>query len=499
MAAAQAVSGTNIAPQQVGNPIIGTPPIQVGPSTSIPLLQSRLTPQQASIAAQLIMGSSQPTLTSPAYVSPSKSTPSSTASSPGGTILSTIGGIMSSIGQIVAPGGSQPKTNVPNLINTGGQPAALNVAPSKGGLVTASSSSSSSAKIVTPAPPAGDPYAGLADPNKGVTQTRLSQLAGAPAAQPKIDYYSLSRDVQSELEPAQLAAFSEASQKVLQRGSAGRNEQTKAFYAKAQKEYIDHMRSSNLTAKELKSWVSGQLGKIKSIPTDLFQKSSDGFIRGANTYATMKLGIELGKTPPATVAAAADDEEDDPDLSMMVTTGKGLKKRKPAKAPKMKLKLKRRSFYGSGSTAVLQTKSKKFHMLSNYYIDLNKLDDDSILSVKYTKNDAPHPNIKVQKINSETRDVIKDILDNKFNKRLFEKMQTEDRRIVSNFVKRCKLDVDLPEDSFDRDFQLLKGEWIAGNDNPDIKKQLRKYVLIGQQEGRLPRSQAMMILYQLSL
>ena len=95
--------------------------------------------------------------------------------------------------------------------------------------------------------------------------------------------------------------------------------------------------------------------------------------------------------------------------------------------------------------------------------------------------------------------MIKDILNNKFNARLFEKMNADDKRVVSNFVRRCNLDVEIPEDTFNHDFQLLKGEFLAGNDSIQIKNELKKYTLHGMNEGRLPRSTALLLLYQLSL
>lgn len=164
----------------------------------------------------------------------------------------------------------------------------------------------------------------------------------------------------------------------------------------------------------------------------------------------------------------------------------------------MKLRLKRRSFYGKGAE-VLQTKTKRFHMLGPYYVDLNKL-DQGILCVKYTKSDAIHQNIKVQKLTHEAKEMIKDILNSRFNARLFDKMAPDDQRVIKNFVKRAKIDLDIDDDDdFERNFQLLKGEFISGNDNPELKKQLKMYTLHGINEGRIPRSTGMLLLYQLSL
>jgi hypothetical protein len=45
----------------------------------------------------------------------------------------------------------------------------------------------------------------------------------------------------------------------------------------------------------------------------------------------------------------------------------------------------------------------------------------------------------------------------------------------------------------------LLGEYQAGNDSPQIKNGLKRYVLEAMGMNKIPRNQAMMLLYQLSL
>lgn len=135
-------------------------------------------------------------------------------------------------------------------------------------------------------------------------------------------------------------------------------------------------------------------------------------------------------------------------------------------------------------------------------MDMKKF-KQGILAIKYTLHNTNHPSIGVQKLSSEAKSMIEDILDGKFNQRLFDKMkELSDRRLIVSFVNSLDLPVDIADhdgEDFDKTFEILKGEFIAGNDSPEIKRELRKYTLIAMKEKRLPKSEGMMILYQLSL
>ena len=46
---------------------------------------------------------------------------------------------------------------------------------------------------------------------------------------------------------------------------------------------------------------------------------------------------------------------------------------------------------------------------------------------------------------------------------------------------------------------MLLGEYQSGNDSPQVKKELKKYIVEALQENKIPKSQAMLLLYELSL
>jgi hypothetical protein len=98
--------------------------------------------------------------------------------------------------------------------------------------------------------------------------------------------------------------------------------------------------------------------------------------------------------------------------------------------------------------------------------------------------------------------MIIDIVDDKYNANLFNKMKQDDQRIVSNFVRVLKIpDIDMSE--FDAGYQLhyevLLGEVNSGNNNPAIKRELKEYILRAITEQLIPKSQGLTKLFELSL
>ena len=141
------------------------------------------------------------------------------------------------------------------------------------------------------------------------------------------------------------------------------------------------------------------------------------------------------------------------------------------------------------------------HYINGKYIDLNKL-KDNILCAKYANNDAHLPTVKVQKITDDVKDIIVDIMADKYSKKLFDKLSSDDKRIIKRLVLALKLDINIDDDAdiqFNKTYQILKGEFISGNDSPLVISQLKKYVVEGMNENKIPRRECFQILYQLSL
>jgi hypothetical protein len=167
------------------------------------------------------------------------------------------------------------------------------------------------------------------------------------------------------------------------------------------------------------------------------------------------------------------------------------------------LKRKKRLIRGRGYTKHEHPmkKPQRHYIGETFYLDLNKL-GDNILCVKYASNDSNLPRLRVQQITQKTTEILRDILNDKFDARIFNLLSTDEKRVVRRFVKAVKLDIDTNDDEekeFQRQFEIVRGEFLSGNDSPQIKSTLKRYVLEALQENKIARSDAYNLLYSLSL
>ena len=162
------------------------------------------------------------------------------------------------------------------------------------------------------------------------------------------------------------------------------------------------------------------------------------------------------------------------------------------------LRRKRRIIGGGSPLPTSRNMDKK--EIGKFTVDLCKL-RQNILSVKYSSCRGSVAGLKVERISEDVKNVIMDIVEDKFNSNLFKKMMTDEQRIVSNFVRTLKIqNVDM--DDFDRayqhEYELLLGEVNSGNNNDKIKKQLKQYILRGINEKLIPRAQGLNQILELS-
>ena len=148
---------------------------------------------------------------------------------------------------------------------------------------------------------------------------------------------------------------------------------------------------------------------------------------------------------------------------------------------------KKNRFFGRGLTD-----DKKFE-IGKFYIDLGKL-HNNILNVKYTSCRGSVPNIKVERISNGVKDVILDIIGNKYNSKLFDKLFTDDQRIIANLIKTLRIpdiNMDVFNKKYEHEYEILLGPVNSGNTNEKVKLQLKKYILRGISENLIPRNQGL--------
>jgi len=169
--------------------------------------------------------------------------------------------------------------------------------------------------------------------------------------------------------------------------------------------------------------------------------------------------------------------------------------------------LRKRPIYGRGfslNTHMGEVNTGRTHRFYKYkfYIDLKKL-ANNILCVKYALNDLTNPRLKPLHISNEVKNIIYDILANRFNNRLYNQLQNVgEKRLIKKLVEICKFDIEIDDESdkeFQKNYEILLGEWKAGNNSPEVKNALKRYVIEAYNENKVPKNQAMMLLYELSL
>ena len=147
----------------------------------------------------------------------------------------------------------------------------------------------------------------------------------------------------------------------------------------------------------------------------------------------------------------------------------------------------KRKIVGKGIT----TPNKIF--INKFTVDVEKL-KKNILNVKYTSCRGSVPNMKIERVSEDVKSVLMDILQNKYNSKLFDKLLTDDQRIVSNFVRTLKIkniDMDNFDKKYQHEYEVLIGEVNCGNSNEQIKKKLKQYILRGISENLIPRAQGL--------
>jgi hypothetical protein len=162
-------------------------------------------------------------------------------------------------------------------------------------------------------------------------------------------------------------------------------------------------------------------------------------------------------------------------------------------------------FVGRG--IALEAEPKKYYEFGKYMISIPHL-GNNILKVKYLQNGNEVPSFNSQKISDDLTDFIEDLVDTgKINERHLNKLEAPEKRLFSKLINQSGLYgkfkirvLKNPNDKAEEDrFELVKGEFIAGNDNPAIVKELKHLIIKFMTEGRIPKNQGHELLFQLSV
>jgi hypothetical protein len=155
--------------------------------------------------------------------------------------------------------------------------------------------------------------------------------------------------------------------------------------------------------------------------------------------------------------------------------------------------------------AVKETPS--YREYGKYAIHLPQLEQQDTLNVKY-KSLGQIPKFKPMAVSDIFRDFILELLDNgKPNARVYTQIPTDERKFFEEMsigagvwnglgLKRTTTSNDEEEN---KRFELLKGEYMAGNNNPKVMSDLRRLIVKMMNDGRIRKNQGVDLLMELSI
>ena len=148
----------------------------------------------------------------------------------------------------------------------------------------------------------------------------------------------------------------------------------------------------------------------------------------------------------------------------------------------------------------------KFIELGNFVISIPHY-NNGILKLKYIKTGQDVPNLTTR-MNEDFIEFIDNFLDTqKINTKMLNKLNSEDKQFFKRLINKSGLSVKYKskelsseqEDQENERFNLVKSEFIAGNDNKDIIKELKFFLLKFMNDGRISKKEGNELLYHLSL
>lgn len=184
--------------------------------------------------------------------------------------------------------------------------------------------------------------------------------------------------------------------------------------------------------------------------------------RGYSSYGTT--GEESGVDTPSST----------PGSTTPVQRGRGIRTKK----------------IGKGISIINTPKHLEF---GKFVIDKHRLDQQGILHFKHKS--LGNTKFKPFPVSEDTKELINDVLNTgKMNHKHFSKLPNNEQSYLYNVIQGAGLlehfKLKLPNDKEDENrFEILKGEFLAGNDNVKLIRELRALIVKFSNEGKITKRQ----------
>lgn len=156
---------------------------------------------------------------------------------------------------------------------------------------------------------------------------------------------------------------------------------------------------------------------------------------------------------------------------------------------------------GGGLGVLDSGHEERFAPFGRYIIHLPSL-NDGVLNIKF-KSMASHHKMPRKVISSKLKDVLLATIERgNVPAKEAQKLSNEDKALLHKVLTLSKVEsplvIEEDEQEMER-FQLLRGIVNAGNDNPEIVKELKGLLMKFMQDGRLKKTEINKVMYELAM
>jgi hypothetical protein len=137
---------------------------------------------------------------------------------------------------------------------------------------------------------------------------------------------------------------------------------------------------------------------------------------------------------------------------------------------------------------------------NKYAIDKKKL-QKNILALKYVKNANNVETFKPIEVSDHLKSIIDQSImkGQKVSESDFKTLSVTERRVIKRLYSFLKMDLGVDnKDNFQKNFEVMYGSFLAGNDNKEMKKELKEYIKIARHENIISKMEATKMLEKLS-
>ena len=146
----------------------------------------------------------------------------------------------------------------------------------------------------------------------------------------------------------------------------------------------------------------------------------------------------------------------------------------------------------------LKPTEKQIH--KKYFIDTHKL-NNNVLEIRYNKN-RHLTNVKSQVIGNGVKQIIHNILNNdSLNEKDYHVLTEHEKhliRTILNMLEKSHL-LSNADEQFNDKFQILLGEYNAGNNSEMLRNQLKQYIIHAMKLNMIGRQAGQQMLIEMSL